>query len=367
MVTRSPLIITTRYRPFVGGQEQATETLARELVSRGDGVAVLTETLGQVLPLRESFDGVEIVRIRSGERRTFAAQVNVAWKTARFVFRNRRRLSWILIRTYSASAAAIGLMKMFRLLDVPTMVTSDTGGSADDIRALESYRMKRLFVRLISAHDHLNALNADNLRSLRDLGFPEDKVTHIANGIDVGAWRSSSRPASVSSLACIGRVEREKGVFVLLEAFAKVLIEYPSATLDFIGDGSSFQALATEVSVRGLSDSVLLRGALPHDELQKAYASYDGVVIPSPAEGFCLVAYEAMAHRRIVIATDVADLREVFGNAIIICDTPSPEGLAAGMLTALRGDGPDEDTDGAVLGYSVEAVTASLVKVMSSD
>jgi glycosyltransferase involved in cell wall biosynthesis len=361
-----PLLITTRYSPYVGGQEQATEDLARELNSRGQRVTVLTETLGRTLDLDDMIYGINIVRLPTPEARTAMVQLRVAYRTARYVLRRRDSISWVLVRTYSASAVAIGLLKFLGLIRMPTMVTSDTGGAADDIRALRGYRLRRVFTRLLSHHDYLNALNVDNLESLSELGFPMAKITRIVNGVDVGMWEAAQRPVAVRSLVCVGRIEREKGVFSLLEAFDQVYRGNKDVTLDFIGSGSSEAELRTEIRARGLGSVVRVLGAMPHSELQGAYANYDCVVVPSPAEGFCLVAYEAMACRRILVTTDVADLKAVFGDSIIVCDSPKPDRLAAGMVRAIRGEAPGDDVDGAVRAFSIKSTTDELVKLMAA-
>jgi glycosyltransferase involved in cell wall biosynthesis len=94
----------------------------------------------------------------------------------------------------------------------------------------------------------------------------------------------------------VGRVEREKGVDVLLRAW-KAGAFSPSAVLAVIGDGG----VETPAAIR--------RPAVPNDQLPAWYAAADVVVIPSTGsrkwlEPWGLVANEAMLQGRAIVATD---------------------------------------------------------------
>lgn len=91
----------------------------------------------------------------------------------------------------------------------------------------------------------------------------------------------------------VGRLMRAKGVFELLEAFARLRARHP-CTLTIVGDGPDAQAVAEWVADRHLTAEVLMPGYLEEPDLRQRYASADVFVLPSFAEGFPTVLSEAM-------------------------------------------------------------------------
>ena len=63
-------VVTTFYRPVLGGAESAAERLATYLNRRGHRVVVLTKRTSDAHPATETLDGVDVVRLPPvGERK----------------------------------------------------------------------------------------------------------------------------------------------------------------------------------------------------------------------------------------------------------------------------------------------------------
>src|SRR5215831_4345071 len=63
-------VVTTFYRPVLGGAESAAERLATYLHRRGHAVTVLTKRTSDAHPTSETIDGVDVVRLPPiGERK----------------------------------------------------------------------------------------------------------------------------------------------------------------------------------------------------------------------------------------------------------------------------------------------------------
>jgi glycosyltransferase involved in cell wall biosynthesis len=103
--------------------------------------------------------------------------------------------------------------------------------------------------------------------------------------------------------ACVGRLSRQKGQDVLLEAWPTVLSAVPDARLVLVGDGPDAAVLAA----RG-APAVELVGR--RDDVPDWLAAADVVVVPSRWEGMALVPLEALARGRSVVASDVTGVRE---------------------------------------------------------
>ncbi|MEZ0089366.1 glycosyltransferase [Streptacidiphilus sp. EB129] len=107
---------------------------------------------------------------------------------------------------------------------------------------------------------------------------------------------------------CVGRLCRQKGQDVLLQAWSGVPGAVPGARLALVGDGpdrAELEALALALPSPG---SVVFAGRT--DDPRDWYAAADLVVLPSRWEGMALVPLEAMASSCPVLLTDVAGARE---------------------------------------------------------
>lgn len=149
-------------------------------------------------------------------------------------------------------------------------------------------------------------------------------------------------------LLYVGRIAPEKGVEVLLEAFARVRASYPRegpkltiAGYDYRGGvyGDSFRRRVEDSSV---ASAVTFAGHVPYGpELFGLYDSHDVLVLPSFTEGFPQVILEAMARGLPVVATAVGGVPRVVkdgqnGRLVAAGDAVA---LAEALLSLLR-DGP---------------------------
>jgi len=101
---------------------------------------------------------------------------------------------------------------------------------------------------------------------------------------------------------CVSRLVARKGQDVLVECWPQVLAQHPDARLLLVGGGPDERTLRRAVAARGLQDSVVLTGAVPHAELPAHYAA--GTVFAMPCrtrragldvEGLGMVFLEASA------------------------------------------------------------------------
>ncbi|WEH43272.1 glycosyltransferase family 4 protein [Streptomyces sp. AM 2-1-1] len=165
----------------------------------------------------------------------------------------------------------------------------------------------------------------------------------IHNGIDLGHFRPAGPrertaaraafglPDQTPLVVCVGRLSRQKGQDVLLEAWRAMRPR--GARLVLVGSGPQEARLRASAPA-----DVLFAGA--SDDVRPWIHAADVVVLPSRWEGMALAPLEAMACGRPVVMTDVSGARESLPpgqEAHCLVPPDDPAALAA-ALTALLSD-----------------------------
>lgn len=108
----------------------------------------------------------------------------------------------------------------------------------------------------------------------------------------------------------IGRVEKEKGVFELIESV--MILKSKNITnfkLDIVGNGEHFEKIYELINEYKIANLVILHGVITDKEaIRKFYKETDIFILPSQHEGFPRVLYEAMIFRVPIITTFVGSI-----------------------------------------------------------
>ena len=166
----------------------------------------------------------------------------------------------------------------------------------------------------------------------------------VPNGIDLAAFPQDDREGARERLGlggaplavCVGRLSRQKGQDVLVEAWREIEARVPGAELVLVGSGPEESALRSRARLVGEADA--------RDWL----AAANVVVQPSRWEGLAYTVLEAMAGARAVVATDVAGMREALGADAHLVPSEDREGLAAELAKRLL-DPDAADAEGRAL------------------
>lgn len=167
-------------------------------------------------------------------------------------------------------------------------------------------------------------------------GLRVDSVVWPGTAVRPAREAMADRP----TVSFAGRLVREKGVDVLLRAFAAVRTRVPDARLLLAGAGPDEKSLRALAASLGLGAAVAWLGTIPWDALGEALAPAWVHAVPSVwAEPFGLTATEAMMRGTAVVASRTGGLAEsvddgVTGLAVAPGDVPA----LAGALGALLAD-----------------------------
>jgi glycosyltransferase involved in cell wall biosynthesis len=129
-------------------------------------------------------------------------------------------------------------------------------------------------------------------------------------------------------VVCVGRLSRQKGQDVLLDAWPHVRAAIPAARLALVGDGPDRRRLADRAS-----DDVRFVGAVAN--VGTWIAAADVVAIASRWEGMSFTMLDAMSAGRSVVSTDVSGAPDALRPEAIVEREDAPA-LAEALARRLR-------------------------------
>jgi len=106
----------------------------------------------------------------------------------------------------------------------------------------------------------------------------------------------------------VGRIEKVKGIDLLLQSMASLKEERVNVHLTVVGRGGMEEWVKTFIEQRCLGGNVSWMGNVSDQALASLYESSDCVVIPSRSESIPLVFSEALRSNKELIVTDVGDM-----------------------------------------------------------
>jgi glycosyltransferase involved in cell wall biosynthesis len=171
-------------------------------------------------------------------------------------------------------------------------------------------------------------------------GLPTQKMRTVYYALDakkfrtIGDVRSPCDDLPKPVIGAVSRLFAQKGVHVLIQAFAGCLAHGPSGSLVIVGDGPARPELEQQVRALGISDKVHFLGCVPHPALSAIIRSFDIFAFPSFGEGFGMVLLEAMAWGKPVVASDVMAIPEIVLDGVtgLLAPPNDPEKLASALL-----------------------------------
>ncbi|MEO7142271.1 MAG: glycosyltransferase family 4 protein, partial [Bryobacteraceae bacterium] len=174
------------------------------------------------------------------------------------------------------------------------------------------------------AMENIGLMAADlvivNSRAVRDeiraRNLPIRRIEVVPNGVDADLFRPAETwPAHGNYILYAGRLVPQKGVDVLLRAFA-VLLRRLDCRLVVAGDGLLDLYLRRLTRYLGVPDRVSFRHWQTGPALVKMFQNAAAVAVPSLYEPFGIVALEAMACARAPVASKTGGLAEVVEHGV---------------------------------------------------
>jgi len=147
-------------------------------------------------------------------------------------------------------------------------------------------------------------------------GYPTvdpNKILVHRLGIDPELWKPRREPTRIGPffIASVGRLHAVKNHEFLIRTCGELKSMDVRFRCLIAGDGEEREKLRQLICNLDLQEEVELRGHVPREELPDLYAQADVVVFTSRSEGIPLVAMEAMAMRRVVLAPEITGIPEL--------------------------------------------------------
>jgi len=324
------LFWTNAYAPMIGGAELWARRYLAALQARGHAIRIIAATDGDGATHHDTIDGIDILRLplRAALSAHDPALLQGAITDASAAVAD---FAPDIIQISNFGVAALTLARLIRArLRAPLLLTAHNvwpdaaaapGTPLDGV--VRAARTIATFDPSIAhwLHGH----------------WPDAPVTLIPHAVPPPAGPPVPLDPAGPFLF-VGRLSPEKGVLVLVAAFASVLREAPHARLIIAGDGPERAAIHAAIAAHGIGHAVTLPGLLAPADVPGWIDRSLAVVIPSLLEGFGLVAAEAAWRARAVIASDVGGLPSTVthGRTGLLCPPGDTIALAAAMLSLLR-------------------------------
>ncbi len=140
--------------------------------------------------------------------------------------------------------------------------------------------------------------------------WPKIQVVHCGLEPAFHAQQATPPPAT-PRLVCVGRLCKEKGQLLLLEAIQHLARKGVRVELVLAGDGELRAEVARLIAQYDLDRQVRITGWISNDQVRAEIVAARGLILPSFAEGLPVVLMEAMALHRTVLTTHVAGIPEL--------------------------------------------------------
>jgi teichuronic acid biosynthesis glycosyltransferase TuaC len=204
-----------------------------------------------------------------------------------------------------------------------------TGRAGEWCRRI-SQRVYRGSRRVICISEHVRE------EVLRGVG-PGCRTSVVYNGVDpeLFSLASESKPEEPIVLS-VGNLIPIKGHAVLIRAVAEVASEFPTLTLEIVGDGPEFSRLEQLAQQLGIRERTRFLGRQSRRQVADAMRRCTAFALPSAYEGLGCVYLEAMSSGKPVIGCRGQGIAEVIRQAsngfLVGPDNEKELALVLGML-----------------------------------
>lgn len=316
------LIVGPTFYPDINGASYFTQRLAQYLYKNNHSVLVIAPSR---FMRNENYDlaGVSVFGIRSFPIFINGFRIAQSILIKRSIRKKIKEFSPDVIHLQSHLIFSKAVVKIARELKIPIMGTNHfmpenllhylhlTRKTGDYVKKFAWKDFIKVFEKL----DAITTPTETGAKLLSEIGLAQD-IIPISCGIDLEIFNSQNDGSYLKkkydlpekpTLLYLGRLDKEKNVNVLLEAFALSLKKI-DAHFVIAGFGAEEVNLKKLVSALKIEKSVTFTGFVPDEDKPNLYKVADCFAIAGIAELQSIVTMEAMASGLPIIAVDAMAL-----------------------------------------------------------
>ena len=316
------------------------------------------------VPEKKEFLGVELPRL---------AYKNGIWTSINPMFEVRKLLNEFqpdVIHLQTAETIALAIATFARRYKIPLVSTNHAypDNVTGQFKLLKPVKrpvdtVLTAYMNSFLAHSEYATMPTE--MAIEDM-IPKKfkvQVEALSNGVDLSQFKPGKPTAKVMKkfglkvgrprVMNVGRVDPEKSIDVLIEAFAKVVKGLPEASsaglsgaaglsaipaipeaeLVIVGDGTAKVKLEEQVEALGISENVRFLGRIYPPELNELYRAGDLFATASETETQGIVLIEAAATGLPLVAVDKGAVRELCVDSKngFLCEAKNTDELARAM------------------------------------
>jgi glycosyltransferase involved in cell wall biosynthesis len=373
------LIATAVYYPMVNGVAVFSHNLATGLARRGNEVAVICPSqTGKNHSKTE--DGVKVHYLKSTQARVYPDQIHdvpaknkllgkemphlfykhslrVSVFPARQIKKIMKAFKPDVVHVQVSDPIGLSVVSYARKMNVPVVTTEHNQPEV----FTEPLHMPKLIKKpvdaMLSSYFYSRQKKSDFVtmptkQAIDNLILSRKKefkvpVAAVSNGVDLSNFKPGKASdeiyekykirKNVPTVVYVGRVDPEKKVGLVVDAFSKVLEKLPEAQLVIVGDGVDRLRIEQNVKKLGALKSIRILGRVLQPDLYELYRVGDVFATASEIETQGIVLIEAAASGLPLIAVNAGAVSEVCitGKNGFLCEPKNVEQISDSIYNIL--------------------------------
>ncbi len=373
-------IATAVYYPQINGVAVFSHNLAMGLARRGHEVMVLCPSQTGKNYSR-TIDGVKTVFLRSIQARVYPDQIHTVPAKKKLLglelphvfYKNSFRVSAFpqreikkslskfcpdVVHVQVSDVIGLSVVSYAKKHHIPVVTTehnqpevlTDPLKVPDIVKKPMNALLYAYFRNRQSKSDFVTMPTEQAIRNLLENHKFEIPIAAVSNGVDLSNFKPGKASVAIYNkydlpidrpiVLYVGRVDPEKKIGTVIDAFDKVLSNIPNAYMVIVGDGVDKTRLMKKVSDIGLKESVKFLGRVLPPDLYELYKTGSLFATASEIETQGIVLIEAAATGLPLIAVDKGAVSEVCitDKNGVLCEPGNIDEIAAAMKKILSDD-----------------------------
>ena len=310
------------FYPFFGGIEHRMHLIAKELVSRGHEVIIVTGQLPGTEADEIVEDGYRVVRLPSKYIRIY----NPPYITSKGLLAKLNEIDADIVN-FNYRWAPSYTKDMRKYAGKKVFTYHNMWGEGIGIQHTMSEINDNMFRKTLNTFDHIIAVSDYVRNDLIRRGISADDITTACPCLEKYPKLSDEEGDYILSL---GRLVRTKGLDYLIEA-----MQYVDGKLIICGKGPDSKRLMKKIRRFNVSDKVEMKGWVSEEEKDSLMSQCKMFVMPSLYESYGLAALEIMSYGRPVVCTDVNGLPDTVKDGGVYVKPKDAKGLADAVNSLL--------------------------------